>query len=333
MKALMLFIYVTNRCERHCDQCYCNKSDFDMSPEVCDKIARWISTLCQTEKVELLKTVFLGGEPLNSINVVFKIVDTVQLPYTKPHPDGMWLLFTNGDKLSDDVLYGMKHRKIFLALNPTYDSIYQVEKKMMHIAGVFRGGTLTIALNNMNMQRVPELAELALKYNFTLRINRLYDGGNDLLYIEQYRSQMHKVFDILLSAEKPMWPNWLMESTYPTWKGPKNPYSCGRWLLVIDPDGTIRSCNPDMSTVIGHIDTHNQMSDFVFPQRWSAKNLPECQNCEWITLCQGGCPYSRKLTFGTYNHKTPFCSVFKELFPRLLELTRKWESYALQRHK
>jgi radical SAM protein with 4Fe4S-binding SPASM domain len=144
---------------------------------------------------------------------------------------------------------------------------------------------------------------------------------------------MHKVFDSLLKAEVPMWPNWIMESTYPTWEGPKNPYSCGRWLIVVDTDGGLRSCNPDSETVVGHIDTIQNWKEIKPPQRWSAKNLEECQGCQWVTICQGGCPYSRKLTYGTYNQKTPFCSAFKTLFPRLLELNEKWKRYSSKNYQ
>jgi radical SAM protein with 4Fe4S-binding SPASM domain len=185
-------------------------------------------------------------------------------------------------------------------------------------------------LNDFNLPRLEDLAKLAVKQDCHIRTNRLYNGGTILNYVDEYKFQMKKMFNVLLEAKSPMWPNIIMESTVPTYPGPKNPCLCGKRYIVIDVDGTIRSCNPDQDTKIGSIYTHN-FKDLKFPQRWSAKNLPECQGCEWITWCQGGCPYTRKLAYGTYERKSPFCSAFKELFPMLMELKKKYENRIITR--
>ena len=113
-----------------------------------------------------------------------------------------------------------------------------------------------------------------------------------------------------------------MESTTPTWDGEKNPNFCGKCFVAINHNGKIRSCNGDMSTEIGDIET--PFKELCFSHRWSAKNLSECNGCEWIIWCQGGCPLTRKLAYGTYEYRSPFCSAFKELFPRLMKLKERW---------
>ena len=209
-------------------------------------------------------------------------------------------------------------------LNPCDDGIEKIEKKISQIKSICGGCNLAIALDPFNLSRLENLTALALKHSCHLRTNRLYDGGSIPGYIEKYESSMRRMFELLLDAEKPVWPNWIMESTYPTWVGPKNPYSCGRWFAAIDPDGTIRSCNPDKATVIGSISDFPLWENLRFHQRWSAKNLPECEGCDWVVWCQGGCPYTRKLTWGTYGRKTPFCQAFKNLFPLLMQLKERW---------
>lgn len=327
----MVFIYTTNECHRTCDHCYWSEKQGKMSIETGSRVSNWITKICNEEGVKQLRVAFIGGEPLNNIDVILHIMNLLdaQLKGTGSlFPDGRYNCFTNGDLITNDILQSFKEHKTRIMLNPTYDPLSIVEDKIKNILSICKGCSLAIALNDVNMGRIPELAELAMRNKCHLRINRLYDGGKDPKYIQDYTKQMHKVFDILLKSERPMWPNWIMESTYPTWKGPKNPYSCGRWLVVIDTDGKLRSCNPDPDTIVGHIDTIQNWKEIKAPQRWSAKNLEECQGCQWVTICQGGCPYSRKLTYGTYNKRTPFCSAFKVLFPRLLELAEKWERYS-----
>lgn len=323
----MIFLYITNQCNKGCDHCYNPSKPEHMTPETAENSVQWIKNICDAESVKNLRIVFLGGEPLENVNTLFQFVDSVnsKIPDVVPLlPEGQFISFTNGDLFTDEILKGYRDRRIKILFNPTYDSIEEIERKVIYIKSICHGCSLSVALNDVNMPRVDELAKLAVKYHCNMRINRLYDGGNNPDYVEQYRAQMHQVLEILLSSPKPIYPNWIMESTFPTWDGQNNPYSCGRWLVIIDPDGTLRSCNPDYETIIGHINTTKHWSELKFPQRWSAKNLPECQGCEWIGWCQGGCPYTRKLAYGTYDRKSPFCEAFKELFPYLMILKKRW---------
>lgn len=301
-----------------------------MSNEMAAQVAKWAVRVYQEEHVRVMRNYFLGGEPGLNSEAIFTIVDTIQnlkSDYTiGPAEHNGFLIFTNGDCFDENTLKECKKRSIRFLLNPTYDSMQEIEDKFLYIKSMCGGSGLSIALNDLNLDRLPEFARLVVKHNSYMRMNRLYQGGTIPGYVEKYKSQMKKMFEILLAAEKPMWPNITMLSTYFTWPPPVNANTCGKALLVIDPDGTIRTCSADLGTVAGHISTHG-FKDIKFTYRWSAKNLPECQGCEWVTWCQGGCPLARKLVYGTVDKRTPYCSAFKELFPLLFKLVEKWRKY------
>jgi radical SAM protein with 4Fe4S-binding SPASM domain len=334
MNSLMVLLFMSNFCHRICDHCYCHKAEDKMSRKTTGDVAKWIVNICKEENVEHLHVSLAGGEPTNNIDNVFYLQDVLKSGLSGYKPGGpLWPvkdktinfhLHTNGDLLTDEMLREIGSRRISIKLNPVYDSLEEIENKIIKIQKTCKWMTLALALNDVNLPRFPELTKLAIKYKAHLRTNRLYNGGCIPGYVDEYTIQMHKMFDLLLESEWTMYPNWIMESTFPTWEGPKNCYSCGKWWAVIDTDGTIRGCNPDYDTKVGLIYTHLHWKDLKFPQRWSAKNLPECQGCEWITWCQGGCPYTRKLAYGTYDKRTPFCSAFKQLFPKLMLLKDKW---------
>jgi len=329
MQALMFFIYVSDECHRSCDHCYRQGRSGKMSLETSRAVTRWIANICMMEDIRWVKIVFHGGEPLNNAEIMLDFIDQTNLllPETiQAHPDGKFLFHTNGDLLNDYLLKEIKKRRLIVMLNPVYDSLKVIEEKINMIKSICGGCSLSIVLNDVNLPRLTEITKLAIKHSTHMRINRLYEGGTIPGYVNEYKNQMKRMFEMLLKAEKPMWPNWIMESTYPTWDKSSNPYSCGKWLLVIDIDGSIRSCNADPNTKMGSIYTHQRVQDFKYFQRWSAKNLPECQGCQWIIWCQGGCPYTRKLTWNTYDRKSPFCEAFKKLFPDLIKIKRKWES-------
>jgi len=328
MDALQVNVYLTSHCTRYgrnrCSDCY-YPIDGKMSRHMAMDIGVWINKLAKIENVKLFKAHFLGGEPLLNPDALLMLL--ILLHDLPSHPDGKFVIFTNGDLLDEYILKVLKRWQVKILLNPTNLPLDEVRRRMELIKSVCGGVSLAIVADMANLARLRDLAELAVEFNGHIRINRLYHGGSISGYVEEFGRQMHKVFDVLLSSKFVMWPNFILESTYPLWEGPKNCHSCGKWLLIIDPNGDIRSCNADMDTKIGHISTHTRMSDFKFPQRWSSKNLEECKGCEWANggWCQGGCPLSRKLAFGTYNHKTPFCEVYKTLFPRLQELVTRWK--------
>jgi radical SAM protein with 4Fe4S-binding SPASM domain len=293
------------------------------------RLVNWIVQTCWDQRVQNINFGFLGGEPLGNIDMVFKLHDlTKQLrpPFTGDYADAGSTLYTNGDLLTQDLFKQLKGRRILLRLNPTYDEIDQVEDKVMAIKANLGGCCLAVALDEMNLERLPRLAELVIKHKIQIRTNRLYDGGIIHGYVDEYQKQMAKMFDVFIESGIPVYPDWIMESTLPLWPGPKNPALCGKYFIAVNANGAIRSCNADPDTIIGHIDTH-RWEDLRFLQRWSAKNLPECHGCEWELWCQGGCPYTRKLTYGVYGRRSPFCSAFKTLFPKLMEMKKRWLRY------
>lgn len=331
MYTLQFNINVAGGCSRRCSGCYSKKNEERMSHEMSIEVAKWIVNMYRKEKVRVMRNYFLGGEPGLNVDAIFDIVDYVKRfkpEYTiGPAEHNGFLVFTNGDLFNGEALRGAKKRGIRFLLNPTYDSLQEVENKFKFVKSICGGCGLSVALNDLNLDRLPDLTRMVVKHGAYMRMNRLYQGGIVPGYVEKYKKQMKKMFEILLKAEKPMFPNITMLSTYFTWPPPKNANTCGKALLVIDPDGTIRTCSADLTTVTGHISTHKNIEDLKFVYRWSAKNLLECKDCEWVTWCQGGCPLARKITYGNVNKRTPYCSAFKELFPLLFKLVRKWRSY------
>jgi radical SAM protein with 4Fe4S-binding SPASM domain len=326
MEHLHLLIYVNNICDKGCPKCYYPHGNFEMPQDIQEHIPIWVGDLLREKNVKFYRIQFLGGEPLNSFDIVKRLYHSInekKPEIAKPSPDTGWLIFTNGDKFTDQNLSELHDMKIKVQYNPNTDPLDVVDSKLSHIESICHRSGLAVFLNEVNLPRLPELTKLSIKHRAHMRVNRLYDGGLIPGYVEEYKKQMKKMFELYIESGIRWWPNHIMESSFPLWEGPQNCYSCGKWFLTIDPDGTLRSCNSDLSTVMGHIKTH-KWDDLKFHQRWSAKNLPECQGCEFMLHCQGGCPFTRKLAYGTYNRKSPFCEAFKELFPLLYKLRDRW---------
>jgi radical SAM protein with 4Fe4S-binding SPASM domain len=302
-----------------------------MSREMVGKVSRWI--VDNSFEARELWLHFLGGEPMIAFNKIKKIVDFVD----EFKASGVeWkfgqkgVVFTNGDFLTAGNLREIKDRGMIINMNPTDVPIRELRKRIEMIKSICGGCSLAVALDDFNMSRIGDLARLSIEFGVSIRTNRLYNGGTIPGYTEKYLSAMTKLFDIFLAADKPIRPHWIMESIGSTlFADYKKEES---YFVVIDPNGDIRSCSPDLQTKIGNIKTHTlekikPFTGHVTPgcHHWNADNLLECQDCTWKEYCLGGCPYTRKLYCGTYGKKTPFCGAFKALFPMLMSLKERWE--------
>ena len=167
MDSLILAIWVSNVCHRTCDQCYSNPvhSQAKMDLYTAWDVAHWINRIAQEEDVKNLQISFLGGEPTNNINVVFALADDIGEASHKVYEgQGIrYVLYTNGDLLSAEMMSELKRRKIVIGLNPTYDTLERIEQKLLMIKKNVGACYLPIALNDLNLSRLEDIAKLAVK--------------------------------------------------------------------------------------------------------------------------------------------------------------------------
>jgi sulfatase maturation enzyme AslB (radical SAM superfamily) len=48
--------------------------------------------------------------------------------------------------------------------------------------------------------------------------------------------------------------------------------------------------------------------------------IPGCKDCKWRYICGGGCAFQTKYNFGTFQHTSPYCGVYKAILPVVVEL-------------
>jgi uncharacterized protein len=52
----------------------------------------------------------------------------------------------------------------------------------------------------------------------------------------------------------------------------------------------------------------------------SVEQKEGCSQCQWKYMCAGGCPQAAYQATGRYDVASPFCEVYKTLYPELLRL-------------
>jgi uncharacterized protein len=105
----------------------------------------------------------------------------------------------------------------------------------------------------------------------------------------------------------------------------------GQNYLVIDCDGSISLCQMKMEDKIGTINSENilrlvSLNNHVFK---SVEEKEGCKTCEWKYWCTGGCPVLSLREFGRSDVKSPYCEVYKSIYPQVI----KMEAMILNRFK
>jgi len=177
---------------------------------------------------------------------------------------------------------------------------------------------LSITVSEQNIQGLPALLEWILEHKLPFSIN--FYKGILRLDEEQLISKMLEAFKVIeLNLPNHSLLNSLLDMTNfvkPHLRG----CSVGQNYLIFDTEGEISQCPMTMKTPISSIKSSNIL------QKIKALNNPlknrtvdeheECKTCQWRYWCGGGCAVANQL----HQTKSPYCEVYKRLFPEVLRL-------------
>lgn len=103
--------------------------------------------------------------------------------------------------------------------------------------------------------------------------------------------------------------------------------TCGRGFLAINPIGDIyncgRFCDIDDFKVANIEDGFENIDDIIEVKnemiKWNVceAEKDECQDCEWFSVCNRGCPNSSYLFNGRIMDHDPYCVGYKKLFSHI----------------
>ena len=160
-------IYINSNCERFCPNCYYEQNKFEpMSVRLAERVGIWITDMLRDRNTPFFKVTFIGGEPTLNFEAMMTIINTVverKPVQAELAPRSGFHIFTNGDYFTTDMLNTLKKYHVYILLNPTYDSLEGIENKMKFITETRQGCSLAVALDDQNLERLPELAKLCLK--------------------------------------------------------------------------------------------------------------------------------------------------------------------------
>jgi radical SAM protein with 4Fe4S-binding SPASM domain len=117
--------------------------------------------------------------------------------------------------------------------------------------------------------------------------------------------------------------------------------NCSSEFLCIDPAGNVAQCDCWAASYpeqwFGNIFQPGSLADLLTRStaRRSFRERPsqliqreDCLDCEYLSMCHGGCPIRAYSVYGCMDRKDPYCAVYMAVFRRVAEVAA---SIALRR--
>jgi len=193
---IMIFS-ITNRCNLHCKGCY--HQALRQSPQEEMSEDRLRNTITEAKELGISFVVLAGGEPL----VREEILDI-----TKGFPEIIFLVFTNGLLINEDILSKLKAQKNVVPIisqegyetdtderrgKGVYEGLQRITRNLKS-QGIFWGVSLTLTRSNFttttDRQFVKNLNNQGCKLFFFVEYTPIIEGTEDWLLTDEQRASL-----------------------------------------------------------------------------------------------------------------------------------------------
>lgn len=342
---LAVWLQVTNNCNLSCDYCYIKKTPENMGPVVGKTAIDSIFRSAAIHSFKKVKIKYSGGEATLNFPLVIELHKYATKLANQTDIDLDGIILTNGVYLSKQMIADLKSLNLRVSLSldgigTTNDkqrkfkdgrgSFSFVERTLNRLREANVIPSITITVTSRNAIGLPETVSYLLNRNLPFSINFYRTNKcsiifDDLKYENEYIVHyMEKAFDAI-EQNLPAYSllGVLLDRTRLDILH-DHPCSVGDSYLVINHQGDIAKCHMQMEKSITNIYVQDALSfiqsDTTGIINDTVDNKDDCQTCQWRYWCAGGCPALTYHETGDYRKKSPNCSIYQALFPRLLKL-------------
>lgn len=349
------YIIVTENCNFNCKYCFISDAVQNaklvkvMSKDVATKTVMLLQRTYEKQQHSYDKTItFYGGEPLLNFNIIKFFMNEVNR-IKKEHywpSDVKYALITNGSLLTKNILQTIKECGIALSISYDVDkeshsnridkmgnNSYDVVKQKIALCNEMEiPFSLSITITDTLLKHKDEiLPEILVLSPLTVAFNLLIPNKGILQNDNYYKDATDFMLDTFCQLRTiGIYEDRIMRKVHSFKENKMYLYDCcasGGNQYVIAPDGTIGICH-------GYLNNRkyfsSNVSDTKFDfrehpdyQYWKKRTpllMPQCQECECLSICGGGCPYAADYMYGSiYELDTRFCIHAKKVLAWLIK--------------
>lgn len=343
--ALTAWLHVTNECNLRCDYCYLDKTAEAMTTATGRAAVESIFRTAVQHGFRGVKLKYAGGEALLKFRLIAELHDLgVELARNYGLSFHETIL-TNGVALTKGMLATAHDADITLSIS--LDGIgetHDAQRKFANGRGSFSRVAraidraiaadvqpfLSITVTGRNAAALPQVVAFAIGRGLRFNLNFYRDndcstgfsdlrGENELIFagiraafaVIEERMPAYRVIDNLVDRSAFHAPHG---------------HACGAGhsYMVIDHHGAIARCQMEIERPVTSVYAADPLTEIRLYadgfQNLSAVEKEGCRDCTWRNWCAGGCSLLTYRMTGRSDVKSPYCHVYKTLFPEMLRL-------------
>lgn len=339
---LETWLFLTRACNLACAHCFINKDPRTMTLETGLHAVERLFELARQNDHPGVKIKYAGGEPTLRWDLVTALHEHAAALSRRNALHLTEILVTNGAALSRARLAYLQDANIQLSLSldgfgqghdrqrPFVNGQPSFARILRNLEIALSMGLrphLTITLTRLNLDDLPALTEFALRHRLYLNWNfyRPHSANDPLTPNSTLLTDaMRKGLEVISSSlpNYPFMDRLIDRSNF----GAAHQHTCGagRHYLSVDYDGTVLPCHM-LSGANGEGIPLQSLSggrfeNFTNP---AVDEKPDCAHCEWRYWCAGGCPILTGVVTGKATSRSPYCQVYKAIYPELMVLKGK----------
>lgn len=351
VKTISIWLHVSNKCNLDCPYCYiAGKNGASMSVPVANLCLDKLEHTAREHRLKTITIRFAGGEPILNRKIIAYFAKQANERFAKNGISTNFIILTNGTIVDTSLielihsysmrisfsLDGMKdwHDKTrsFKSNRGSFDKVY---KNLELCLKSSIKPTILTTVTRANILGIPELNRFlvdgGLPFRYSLyRDNISKDCDISSNFIDDLSKVLNNCYDYYINAinNQRTTSNHQLCDINLNKKPRLRSCDIGYSGVTINHEGNVFLCQAAMDKKpIGHVSDNRTLLQMA----WHQKTFPElrtksvydykdCKNCQWMLVCAGGCPVTNFNTSGSVASSSPYCNIFKEMIPRLIEI-------------
>jgi len=338
---LTVWLHLTEVCNLRCSYCYVRPGRRTMDVQTGYAALESVFRSALANGFHTVKLKYAGGEPTLCWPLVHLLHEKAG-ELARQHAVGLQeVLLSNGTLLDKGMIEWLRRERVNLMLSldglgPAHDAhrhyadgsgsftqvVSSIELALEHGLTPF----LSITVTPGSVHELPGVIAFALERDLPFNLNFVRSRAIPVSqaaresFIAGLRAGL-RVIEAALPRRR-LVDGLLDRSNFSA----PHAYACstGRSYLVIDTDGNVFRCQMAMDQPVTDIRAADPLR---LVREWrggfqsiSVEEKEDCRHCPWRYWCAGGCPLLTYQTSGRSDAPSPYCTVYRAIYPDVVRL-------------